>query len=238
MALLRAKYDVLTKAYTGEAFSFDPRPIMPGRDLDNDIAIYLACYARASALPTGPSLIFMGRGAESLFLRRSGTRDDWLAFFAEVTRRYPALVARDSEMRERVSALATGSRAGTTPVWRPTMPEICVGSALLELAQAGTKIVGDAALPGGRGEKGHVRRCDYHVVAGGAELRIEVLGMINRSGDPRTLDGARYAETRLPARLEAYKALGLPPPLTIYADEAVERSLLLPIVADAIPKFA
>lgn len=213
-------------------------PLIQGRELDADIGIYLSCYGRAGVMPTGPSLLFMGDAARGLFLRRGETREAWYELLAEVERRHPTLVARNTALRACVGALATGSRAGTTPIWRPTMPEVGVGSALLELVPSCVAVVGDAPLPGGRGGRGHVRRCDFHLVSCSAELRIEVAGLISRTGAPPTIDGAQYAETRLPARLASYAALGLPPPVTIYADEIVDRSRLLPIIADVVSQLA
>ena len=237
MTLMMARYDYSKKTYIGEAFCFDPMPLIQGRELDADVGIYLACYARAGVMPTGPSLLFMGDAARRLFLRRGETREAWYELLGEIGRRHASLVAHDAALRARVSALATGSRAGTTQTWRPTMPEVCVGSALLALAPSSVTIVGDAPLPGGRGERGHVRRCDFHVASDSAELRIEVAGLIGRTGVPPTIDSIHYAQTRLPARLAAYAALGLPAPVTIYADEIVDRSRLLPIIADVVSQL-
>ncbi len=237
MPLMKAKYDATTDAYTEEAFRFDPVPISPGPLLDADIGVVLSCYARAGVLPTGPSLLFSNEAAAGLFLRRNATREAWNEFLAEVGRRHPGLLAHDAEVRERVVALATGDRSGTTTVWRPTLPEVCVESAVLDLRADGVTVVGDAALPGGRGPKGHVRRCDFCLASRLSLLRIEVAGLINRVGPPVTIHSARYAQTRMPARLEAYAALGLPPPVTIYADEALDRSRLLPIVADIMARL-
>lgn len=238
MPLAQAVYDKSTQTYLERPFRFHPTPVLPGPTLDADVAIALSCYARAGALPTGPGLLFMGDAARGLFLRRNATRDAWDAFNAEVGRRHPTLPAHDAEVRARVVALATGDRSGTTKVWRPTVPEICVGAALLELRADGVTVVADAALPGGRGAKGHVRRCDFCLASRRGLQRIEVAGLINRFGPPPTFHGAQYLQTRMPSRSEAYTALGLPLPTTIYADEALDRSRLLPIIASIISQLA
>lgn len=238
MTLMSAKYNDETQSYTEEPFHFEPASLVPGPTLDADIAIVLSCYARAGMLPTGPALLFLGNAALGLFLRRNATRADWDAFLAELGWRHPALLARDAALLARVVALANGDRSGAMKVWRPTMPETCVGSAALELMPASVTVVADAALPGGRGPKGHVRRCDYCFSSHRGVRRVEVAGLVTRHGPPPTFHGVCYAETRMPARSEAYAALGLPPPTTIYADEALDRSRLLPIVADIISQLA
>lgn len=237
MPLIQAIYDQSNRTYVEQPFPFDPMPVLPGPKLDADVAIVLACYVRAGVLPTGPSLLFMGNDALDVFLRRNAKREDWDAFLAEVRRRHPALLAHDADVRARVSALATGDQSGTMKIWRPTMPEVCVGSAVLELRADGVTVVADAALPGGRRATGHVRRCDFCLASRRCSLRIEVAGLVNRFSPPPTFHGAQYAKIRMPAWSEAYTELGLPLPKTIYADEALDRSRLLPIVADIMSEL-
>lgn len=237
MPLTRAIYDEVTQAYAEEPFRFSLVPFATGPKLDADIAIVLSCYARAGVLPTGPALLFMGELANGLFLRRNGTRENWAEFMAEVGRRHPSIVAHDACMRARVSGMATGDRSGAQELWKPSLPEVCTGSALLEMVPPGITIVADAALPGGRGPRGHVRRCDFHIISRRGEKRIEVAGLITRFGPPPTFHGAQYAQIRMPARFEAYATLGLPQPVTIYADEVLDRSRLLPIIAEIISEL-
>ena len=237
MTVRRAVYDPETQAYVEQPYLFNSVPLIPGKQLDEDVAIYITCVARSGLLISPLSLLFMGDDAEALFLRRNETRANWNAFLAEVVRRHPALAARNAELVARVTALATGDRAGAARVWRPTTPEVCLGSALLDVVPAGVIIVADAALPGRRGLLGHVRRSDFLLIGGRDELRLEAAGLIDSMGRPRTIHGARYGQTTMPARDDAYAELNLPPPVTFHADELLDRARLLPMVAGVVSRL-
>lgn len=238
MTVTQAVFEPAIQAYVERPFPYRSVPLLQGRQLDEDIATYLDCIARAGLMPAALSLLFMGEAAETLFLRRAETRASWHVFAAEFARRHPDIAARDGAVLARVVAMATGSRAGTMRIWRPTTPEACLGAALLDLVPAGVTVTADAALPGGRRSSGHVRRCDFHIASRHHEERVEVAGLVDRAGAPRTFHGVRYIATTMPARCEAYAALGLPPPVTLCADEVLDRARLLPIVANVVARVA
>ncbi len=238
MTVTQAVYDPATQAYVERPFPFDPAPLSKGRRLDDDVAIYLDCTARAGVMPAALSMLFMGDAAEGLYLRRAEKREGWDAFTAEVARRHPEIAARDNAVLARVVATATGDRAGTTRTWRPTTPEACLGAALLDMVPAGVTVTGDAALPGGRLRTGHVRRCDFHLASRHQEERLEVAGLVDRVGRPRTSHGARYIQTTMPARHKAYAALGLPAPVTFCADEVLDRARLMPMLVEVVARVA
>ena len=62
-------------------------------------------------------------------------------------------------------------------------------------------------------------------------------GLVNRNGPPPTYDGVRYGEIRIPERRAAYAELGLAPAFEIYADEVLDRSRLVPILAEVIAQL-
>ena len=238
MTVTQAVFEPAIQAYVERPFPYDSAPLQQGRQLDEDIGAYLDCVARAGLMPAALSLLFMGEAAETLYLRRAETRAGWNAFTAEFARRHPDIAARNGAVLARVIAMATGSRAGTMRTWRPTTPEACLGAALLDLKPTDVTVTADAALPGGRRSSGHVRRCDFHLASRHHEERLEVAGLVDRTGTPRTSHGVRYIAMTMPARCEAYAALGLPPPVTLCADEVLDRARLLPIVADVVARVA
>ena len=237
MTATQAVYDTVAQAYVERPFQFNPTPLLSGRQLDNDIDTYLECATQAGVMPNAPSLLFMGDRAQALYLRRSDTHDNWDAFKAKVLQCNPLAAARNAALIARVVALAAPDRSGTTRIWRPTTPEACFGVAALDVVPPGITIVADAPLPGGRGARGHVQRCDYHFASLRHELRVEIAGLLNSDGRFPTFHGVKYAQERMPARNAAYAALGLPPPLTLYADEVLDRSRLLPIIAELVSRI-
>ncbi len=238
MTVAKAIFDDAKGSYVSRPFVYTPAPVSPGRQLDRDVEQYVECAARCGLLPSSLSLLFVDAAAEELFLRRAETPDSWEAFRAEVVRRHPNLAARTAAVTAQVKALATGDRRGAARDWRPTTPELCVGAALLTALPVGMTLVADAALPGGRRLTGHVRRSDFVLASQKAQTRVEVAGLVDSFGRPRTIHGARYVAETMVARAEAYAALGLPPPVTLYADQVIDRLRLAAIVTGMLAALA
>ena len=209
-------------------FRFEPTQIIPGMQLERDLGLYGDLAQQCLGLPpTCVMLNFMGSNAHDLFRRRAACREDWMAFQAAFTERWPEIVGRGSRARRAVSALATGSRHGAARQWSPTMPEILFGSALIAMAAPYVRIVGDAALPMQRSPTGHVPRADLAITSSAAvtvTTRVEVVGMLDRDRRPRTMEGAKYV-TSLPGRLQRYTDAGIPPPIVVFMDELVDPGL-------------
>jgi hypothetical protein len=192
-------------------FPFTPVPVEPGAALNADIAFYRKLCTQVGLPPSSPMLLLTGsRCAKRLFLRRAAGSDDWLRFMEAFYQKYPKMRFRMAAARTAVTAIPSGYSGRS----KPLVPEIIVGWALLRALDPRFSLARDEPLPGVSG-----RRCDFSVHAGERCIaRIEVAGMIDGRGEPRTLDGHAYL-ARQPDRLRAYAAAGLPPPIIVNAGE-------------------
>ena len=164
-------------------FDFQYAPLVPGRDLTEDLDRYRALSERCGGLLIGWNfLLFAGRDAEALFLRRAGTKQIWNSFEGEVKRRFPCIAERTRATAAAVSALAVGKRPRTWSRWRPTLTEIHVGAALLRCLPPRMRVMADQPLPVPKRPTGHILRSDFECTGEGASgsVRIEVTGFLDR----------------------------------------------------------
>ncbi len=196
----------------GMPLSFDPVPLQPGTALDQDISLYRRLCKQVGVPPSSSMLLLTEScRAKKLFLRRAGTKEDWRSFLAAFFYRYPRLETRMRAAMAAVTAIPSGHPGHSTP----SVPEIALGLGLLRSVRTDVTLVRNEPLP-----KVKRRRCDYSLYApnGHCLVRVEVAGMLDRQGQPRTFDGYRYA-SRQPDRMQAYEVAGLPPPAFVHAGE-------------------
>jgi hypothetical protein len=71
-------------------FTYKPRALVPGPELEQDFTIYKRLVIRCFSIPpTSTMLLFGGELGVELFLRRAETRSSWIAFQAAFLARYP-----------------------------------------------------------------------------------------------------------------------------------------------------
>jgi hypothetical protein len=211
MALLSIKFTADGVCH-GEPYKFTPAPLEPNDILDADVAIYRGLCRQLGLPPSSPMLLLAG-GDEprQLFLRRAETVDAWNAFKDIFFERAPNMRIMMAVAQAAVTVIPIGYQGRS--VLR--VPEIVVGWEMLRAFGPKFGIVRDDPLPGAPR-----RRCDFSIRApdGRCLVRIEIAGMLDRQGQPCTLDGHAYM-ARQPARAQAYQLAGLPPPVIVYAGE-------------------
>jgi hypothetical protein len=196
----------------GVPLPFNPMPLQAGSALDEDISLYRRLCKQVGVPPSSSMLLLTeNRQVEKLFLRRAGTPEDWHCFLSVFFYQYPRLLARMVAARAAVTVIPSGYRGRSIP----SVPEIAIGLGLLQAIGPDVTMIRNEPLP-----TLTRRRCDYSLYDRGGRclVRIEIAGMLDRQGRPRTLDGYRYA-ARQPDRIHAYKLASLAPPVIVHAGE-------------------
>ena len=214
MAILRAVYGA-DRQLSFIPFSYTPRPVVAGAELEEDFAIYAALASKCFSMPpTSTMLLFEGDLGLLLFLRRAETPESWRTFKSAFLLRFPYFDWRLTTLSCAISKLVVPHKNGRSR--NPTFPHVLFGGVLLAMLPKTVCLRVEAPISGDNIQ----RRCDFELRTANhrRSLRYEIFGMLSRDNGFVTKHGYDYSK-RQAARLAWYAAAGLPPPFIVYADD-------------------